>query len=366
MPVKPQTSAAIAPSGAEPFVPPRPALARSDMRFVEVLAAVRTNMLVLWSREAYEADFLVGRFFARRSVLVNAPTAIHRVLVENTGNYRRTPATIRILRPIVGEGLLLSEGDECRHQRRTIAPALAPRVVPMLARHVASAAQETVAEVAAAHGEPVDMLAAMQLLALEIAARSMFSLEMRRYGAAMRDAIARFAAGLARPYLFDLLLPPMIPTLRDLARMRFRVSWLGLMAEIMAARLAAGASKVPRDLFDLLTAARDPETGAAFSHAKLRDQVATMIVAGHETTALALFWSSYLLASAPAEQTRVAQEVEDVDLSPEAAVEALQRIPYTRAVVNEALRLYPPAFAIFRQAIGADRCGDVAIPRRAV
>ncbi len=366
MPVKPQTSAAIAPSGAEPFVPPRPALARSDMRFVEVLAAVRTNMLVLWSREAYEADFLVGRFFARRSILVNAPDAIHRVLVENTGNYRRTPATIRILRPIVGEGLLLSEGDEWRHQRRTIAPALAPRVVPMLARHVASAAQETVAEVAAAHGEPVDMLAAMQLLALEIAARSMFSLEMRRYGAAMRDAIARFAAGLARPYLFDLLLPPMIPTLRDLARMRFRVSWLGLMDEIMAARLAAGASETPRDLFDLLTAARDPETGAAFSHAKLRDQVATMIVAGHETTALALFWSSYLLASAPAEQTRVAQEVEDVDLSPEAAVEALQRIPYTRAVVNEALRLYPPAFAIFRQAIGADRCGDVAIPRRAV
>jgi len=209
------------------------------MRFVEVLAAVRTNMLVLWSREAYEADFLVGRFFARRSILVNAPDAIHRVLVENTGNYRRTPATIRILRPIVGEGLLLSEGDEWRHQRRTIAPALAPRVVPMLARHVASAAQETVAEVAAAHGEPVDMLAAMQLLALEIAARSMFSLEMRRYGAAMRDAIARFAAGLARPYLFDLLLPPMIPTLRDLARMRFRVSWLGLMDEIMAARLAA-------------------------------------------------------------------------------------------------------------------------------
>ena len=78
MPVKPQTFAAIAPSGAEPFVPPRPALARSDMRFVEVLAAVRTNMLALWSREAYEADFLVGRFFARRSVLVNAPTAIHR------------------------------------------------------------------------------------------------------------------------------------------------------------------------------------------------------------------------------------------------------------------------------------------------
>src|SRR6266576_5640265 len=169
MPVKQQTSAAIAPSGAELFVPPRPALARSDMRFVEVLAAVRTNMLVLWSREAYEADFLVGRFFARRSLLINAPDAIHRVLVENTGNYGRTAATIRILRPIVGEGLLLSEGEDWRHQRRTIAPAMAPRVVPMMARHVALATEETIARMAAvaAHG-PVDILATVQFLSLEI------------------------------------------------------------------------------------------------------------------------------------------------------------------------------------------------------
>src|SRR5207237_6989458 len=128
---------------------------------------------------------------------------------------------------------------------------------------------------------------------------------VRPYAAAMPEALARFAARLARPYLFDILLPPTIPTLRDLARMRFRVSWLRLIDELMAARLAAGASETPRDLFDLLIAAREPETGGAFSHAKLRDQVATMVVAGHETTALALFWSSYLLASAPAEQKRV-------------------------------------------------------------
>jgi cytochrome P450 len=367
MPAEPQTFVATELAGAEPFfVPPRPAFARSGMRLLDILAAVRTNALAMWSREAYEADFLVGRFFARRSVLINAPDGIHRVLVQNSANYRRTPASIRILRPIVGKGLLLSEGDEWRHQRRTIAPALAPRVVPVLARHVASAAHEMVAEIAAAHDEPIDMLAAVQLLALEIAARSMFSLEMRRYGAAMRQALARFAAGLARPYLFDILLPPTIPTLRDFARMRFRMSWLRLIDEIMAARLAAAASETPRDLFDLLVAGRDPETGAAFPHAMLRDQVATMVVAGHETTALALFWSSYLLASAQAEQKRVAQEVEGADLSPEAAAEALQRIPYTRAVVNEALRLYPPAFAIFRQAIAADRCGEVAIPRGAV
>ena len=112
--------------------------------------------------------------------------------------------------------------------------------------------------------------------------------------------------------------------------------------------------------------ARDPETGAAFSRDQLRDQMATMIVAGHETTALTLFWSLYLLASAPAEQERVAQEVSALDLGPDAAAEALAKLTYTKVVVNEALRLYPPAFALARMALAADRVGDVTIPRGAL
>jgi len=153
--------------------------------------------------------------------------------------------------------------------------------------------------------------------------------------------------------------------------MRFRARWVDLMDEIVAARLAAPAldaasADKPRDLFDMLLAARDPETGAAFTRAQLRDQMATMIVAGHETTALTLFWSLYLLASAPAEQERVAAEVRGVDLQPDAAGRALAKLPYTKAVVNEALRLYPPAFALARMAIAADRVGDVAIPRGAL
>jgi cytochrome P450 len=108
--------------------------------------------------------------------------------------------------------------------------------------------------------------------------------------------------------------------------------------------------------------ARDPETGTAFSRDQLRDQIATMIVAGHETTALTLFWSLYLLASAPAEQERVAQEVQSLDLGPEGAAEALPKLTYTRAVVDEALRLYPPAFIIVRRSIAPDHVGGVPVP----
>jgi unspecific monooxygenase len=349
------------------FVPPRPPAPAEELGLYRFLAAVRTNALQIWPKSAYEQDVLVGRAFGRTRVLISAPDAIHRVLVENTANYGRTSATIRILRPIVGKGLLLSEGEDWRHQRRTIAPAMAPRVVPMMARHVSLATEEMIAQVAAvAERGPVDILSTVQFLALEIAARSMFSLEMRHYGAALRRLINRFAARLGRPYFLDLMLPAAIPTLRDLARMRFRSQWVAFMDEIIEARLRAPPNGKPCDLFDLLLAARDPETGEAFSRAQLRDQMATMIVAGHETTALTLFWSLYLLASSPVDQERVADEVGALDLAPDAAADALTKLPYTKAVVNEALRLYPPAFTLARMAIGPDRLGDVAVPRGAL
>ncbi|MBV8743695.1 MAG: cytochrome P450 [Xanthobacteraceae bacterium] len=345
----------------QPFISVRPPAPAGDLPWYRFLKAIRTNALGIFPQAAYEDDVVVQSALGRNRFVLNSPDAIHHLLVDNIANYRRTSATIRILRPIIGDGLFLAEGEDWRHQRRTIAPALAPRVMPMLARHVVGAADETIARLTTTAG-PVDILATTQFLALEIAARSMFSLEMQQYGAALRRQIGSYAQNLARPYLLDLMLPVTIPTLRDLARARFRASWLQLMDEIMAARLRAPENDPPRDLFDLLRAARDPQTGAAFSQAQLRDQMTTMVVAGHETTALALFWAIYLLASAPAEQERLAEEVRAVDFTPDSATEVLNKLTYTRAVVNEALRLYPPAFAITRAANGTDRIGTVEIP----
>jgi cytochrome P450 len=112
----------------------------------------------------------------------------------------------------------------------------------------------------------------------------------------------------------------------------------------------------------LLRGARHPETGQGFTAEELRDQVATMIVAGHETTALALFWSLYLLASAPDVQDRLAEEVHGLALTPAAGPAASPKLAFTRAVVSEALRLYPPAFVMVRQCVVADRWQDTAIP----
>jgi cytochrome P450 len=323
--------------------------------------SMRDNGLNAFPPEAFEEDVVFRKFFGRQLIIMSRPAGIQHILVDNSGNYRRTPASIRILRPLLGKGLLLSRGEDWRHQRRTLAPAFAPRTLPILARHVARAAGAAVADLKASGDVPADLFVAMQFLALEIAGASMFSLEMERYGAELRGLIKLFAADLGRPRILDFLLPPTIPSPHDVLRWRFRRRWLNLIRRIIAARRAQGSAGAPRDLFDLMASATDPESGAVFPPDRLADQVATMIVAGHETTAVALFWSLFLLAGSPQIQQRLSAEVGSLDLGPDHAAETLPTLVYTRAVVHEAMRLYPPTFTLARQAIAADVAGDVPL-----
>jgi cytochrome P450 len=143
------------------------------------------------------------------------------------------------------------------------------------------------------------------------------------------------------------------PSPKDVSRARFRKRWTHFVGMLMAERRAAGKNEgaPTSDLFDLMNAARDPETGEAFTDEQLGDQVATMILAGHETTAVALFWSLYLLALDPATQDELAAEVAGASVS---GAPDLERLKFTRAVVDETMRLYPPAFLIARSAAAPD------------
>jgi unspecific monooxygenase len=317
------------------------------------------NALLAFPPEAFEEEVVVRNFFGRRQVILSRPASIHHILVDNPANYRRTPATIRMLRPLLGKGLLLSEGEDWRHQRQTVASAFTPRTIPMLARHISQATGALIDELADCRGRPVDLLAEMQFLALEIAGRSMFSLAMDRHGAELRELVTGYAEHLGRPTLLDFLLPLPIPSPREFARRRFRRRWMALIGRLIAERRERASDGAPGDLFDVLsTEERDPD--------RLADQFATLITAGHETTAVALFWALYLVAAAPEIEARIAAEAAPLDFGPEQAAEALPRLVYTRAVVQEALRLYPPAFTLARQARRADTAGGIAIPARAV
>jgi cytochrome P450 len=313
-------------------------------------------MLDIFPPEAFTQEVTFRRSLGRNQIILAKPVAIHRILIDNPQNYSRTRATIRMLYPVLGNGLLLSDGQEWARQRHIHAPAFAPRTIPLLARHAATAADAAIAAFTAADAAPIDLFAAFQMLALDVAGRFMLSLEMRPFAAEMRAVIGRYGEGLGRPRLLDFLLPLAIPTPHDLLRRRLRRRWLGFLARIIAVRQAHAAA--PDDLFALLSAAN---AAAGGSQEQLLDQVATMLLAGHETTAVALFWALYLICSMPAVEERILAEVEGCDLSPERAATNLAALPFTRAVVQETLRLYPPAFAIVRVARGADEAGGIAV-----
>src|SRR5438105_4575305 len=109
------------------LIPPTPEPAARELSGLRLIAAFRSNALRSWSRRAYEESVVERHFFGRSSLLLNDPAAIRHVLVDNHLNYGRTPAGIRILSPVLGNGLFLSEGEAWRHQRRTLAPAFTPK-----------------------------------------------------------------------------------------------------------------------------------------------------------------------------------------------------------------------------------------------
>jgi cytochrome P450 len=185
------------PAAGAPLVPPSPPRASSTMGPFGRMAAMRKSAIGTWGQRAYEEDIIKGRFFGHASFILNAPDAIRHVLVDNYENYTRTPAGIRVLRPMLGEGLLLAEGRAWKHQRRTLAPAFTPRAVNTLVPHMISAIDDTLDELQKARGGPVNLREIMQRMTLEIAGRTMFSFDMGERGPKLRDFVIEYGTAVA-------------------------------------------------------------------------------------------------------------------------------------------------------------------------
>src|SRR5260370_9124137 len=160
---------------------------------------------------------------------------------------------------------------------------------------------------------------------------------MERHGAELRERVTGYAERLGRPSLLDLLLPLAIPSPREFARPRLRRRWMALIGRLIAERRERAPEGAPDDLFDVLSMEeRDPT--------RLADQFATLITAGHETTAVALFWALYLVAATPEVEARIPPEAPPLDLRPQGAARALPTLVSTPAAVQQAGRPYSPPF----------------------
>ena len=346
------------PTGSAPDVQVEDTSFPPRFGLIEFIRRMRSDQLSVLPPEIFGRNLLHSRFLFLHSFLVNKPEYIEHVLLTNQANYRKSDFLRHMLGPLLGEGLLISEGELWRRRRRIAAPAFHAR---RIADFVATMASCTEARLAVwpAKTAPFDVAAEMMGLTLEIIARTMFSADVRRDIAAVRR-LTDVAIKL-RVSLLDLFgLPRWLPRFQPKDFRRAIAEFDALVSGLIATRRAGAVDH--GDLLGMLLAARDTETGEGLSDNQLRDEVLTIIVAGHETTANALSWVWYLLARHPDAEARLHDEVDRVLGGRTPGHTDLARLAWTRMVIEEAMRLYPPAHAVSRTAIGEDRIGGVRVP----
>ena len=305
-----------------------------------------------------------------RGHLVSDPAVVRRVLLDNIDNYDKHTPAFDAVRVVLGNGMLTSGGAFWRRQRRIAQPAFHGESVrhfaPVISRLAAEMAAEW--ERAAAAGESVDACTDMMRVTLRIVAETLFGDDLAGAAAEINRVFPMILACLAARVVSPIRPPLWLPTANN-RRLRPALQSLSTIVEGLIAtkrrRLAAGSGPPDRrrDLLTILMLARDAETGEAMSDAQLRDEVMTLMIAGHETTANALSWLWFLLDRHPDEQERLRAELVAATGGRAPTVEDLPQLPRLKAVIQETLRLYPPVWMFDRRALGPDDLGGTKVAK---
>jgi cytochrome P450 len=298
-------------------------------------------------------DVVRLRFGIITGHLISSPAGVNHVLAENNKNYGKQTRGFANLRRVMGNGLLTAEGDFWKKQRRLSQPAFHRQKVAGFAEAMLRAAGRSAERLAAARG-PVDVAAEMMRVTLEIVGETLLGTQVAadadRVQGVVRDLLRAANGRISR--LIDL--PPPLPTRSNL-RLR---GWLRVLDEIVLRIIAERRREPGEDLISMLLAARDEETGESMTDAQLRDEAMTIFLAGHETTANALTWSFYLLSRYPAAARALRAELGSAPIT----AADLPRLPLLKMILEESMRLYPPAWLIARSVIGADEIDGYEIP----
>jgi len=332
---------------------------KSDISY---LNKARTNLIDAWPESYYRKEFIELRYVNRRVFILNRPEDIQHVMVSNASNYRKSLANRQPLKPLLGEGLFVSEGKVWSRQRKIANPATHTKRLEGYAKIMIEAAGEQMA----AWGESglpreIDLTEEMTLLTSEVITRCMFSCRLGDKGVTLYEAFQEYLASHGRIHITELLgFPEWLPRLSQIKGRKAVDKFDSVIRHII--RLREQSNEQPDDLLQMLFDFQDA-TGQPMDDLLLRDEVATIYLAGHETTAIALGWSFYLLHRHPEVKARVLEEIEGALQGRVPCFSDLSKLPLCRAVFEESLRLYPPIHVFSRQALGEDKVGGSRVPK---
>ncbi len=336
--------------------PPKVAVATRPLSIMETVRKARANVLEIVPSLAFKQPMLTG-VTVKRWHMVMDPGSLEHILKDKVEDYPKSPVTKRLLKPAIGDSLFNAEGAHWRWQRRAAAPVFAHRHLMALAPFMTAAAERSVARVGtemASRGR-VEMYEQMISATFDIISDVALSGREVLDRDEVSGAISKYMETVGKVSLLDVLgVPTWVPRPATVFRDR-KADLRPMMDKVIAARRDEPNRE---DLLDLMRFAEDTETDRKMTAAELRDNMLAFIVAGHETTALALSWAVYLLAIDPATQDRVRDEARAAIGTGPAEASALPHLQFTGQVLEEAMRLYPPAAFLARIARAPDRlCG---------
>jgi cytochrome P450 len=311
--------------------------------------------------DVVRVPFAPGRWW----FLLSRPEHAEHVLAANQDNYVKA-FTYRPLRALVGNGLLTSEGERWRRHRRLVQPVFSRREVTGFGPQMTASARRLAGRWdRLAEGALVNVAREMSALTLEIVGLALFGTDLTGDAAQLGRAMSVGQRAVVLTTFLPIGWGPASTRMVKAAARRLGGTAEGVegpVGRLVAARRAGGErAGAPGDLLDVLLRARD-EVGRPLTDGEVCDEVATFMLAGHETTANTLAWSLALLSAFPAARQRLEEELDAVLGDRDPAAVDVARLPWARAVVSEALRLYPPAWTIERDALASDHVAGTPVP----
>ena len=327
-----------------------------------MLPAMRRDPTTVFLRAARRfGDVAYLKIGSRRGFLITNPADVRHVLQDNARNYHKSPLYAK-LRMSLGNGLLTSEDDFWLRQRRIAQPAFHRHRIAALASVMADAARETADrwQPIAGRGEPTDVGEEMMRLTRTVVLRALLGADLGPFAATIDHAWTIINEHIGESF-WSLGFTDRLPTSKYRRFQAARAVLRGAVDHVIGERRRRPSAE--SDLLSMLLSARDEETGEAMTDEQLRVEVTTFLLAGQETTSLALTWTWYLLSQHAESRRRLEEEIDAVldGRPPEYA--DLVNLPYTRMVIDESMRLYPPAWGFSRQALSDDELGGFHLPR---
>ncbi|KMO10801.1 cytochrome P450 [Methylobacterium platani] len=335
---------------------PRPDLARitPPARPLGPWCLFRTivrNPLEAWPEAIYREPLYVSEFLGNTSLFVMAPNLIRQVMVDEADAFEKSEVLRRALSPALGDAILTADGARWRWQRRAAAPIFRAERIRSFVPAMIAAAERTREALAAEAGAEVDIAQTMMRTTFEIIVETMLSGHGAIDAARVETGITDYLESTSWIFALTLLRAPAWMPYPGRAKAERAKTYLRDELLRLAAEGRRTGTDGRNDLMSLLLAARDPETGQAMDDRDVADNLLTFVTAGHETTALALTWAFYLLAHHPEAEALVAAEVEAATGGGPLTADHVDALPYTRQVILEAMRLYPPVPVVVRAAL---------------